>query len=291
MTVAGATSAGLSSRQKAARVWATAAALMLTALGPLILLAGPALYRLGWLDLETAMWGLADVAKSTSVVAGVAALGLILLHVVQPPRRGVIIGIAALTLALLTGMRIFAVQLQRDSLPPIWDAQTSWADPVTFSAATLAERAEAGAPAVGDGTDPAGEGRWADLTVAGAQAEVFELAPLTVDVPPEQAKQAVAEAMLRAGMKIRPDHCSWPTALRNANCDVASQSSVEAIYRSPWYGLVSDVVVRIRPSPDGGSVMDARSTSRVAAPDMGANARRVETLMGDVAFALRGAGG
>jgi hypothetical protein len=277
MTVAGATSAGLSSGQKAARVWATAAALILTALGPLILLAGPALYRLGWLDLETAMWGLADVAKSTSVVAGVAALGLILLHVVQPPRRGVIIGIAALTLALLTGMRIFAVQLQRDSLPPIWDAQTSWADPVTFSAEVLAARATAGAPTPGDGLAPAGEGRWASLSVAAAQAEAYPLASARVPVPPSEAVAAVAEAARRGGWRV--------TRAQPA------EGRVEAVYVSRWYGLASDLAVRVQPAPEGGSIVDARSTSRVAAPDMGANARRVETLMGDVAFALRGAGG
>ena len=54
---------------------------------------------------------------------------------------------------------------------------------------------------------------------------------------------------------------------------------VEATDTSFWFGFKDDIVVRIRPAEGGGSIVDARSVSRVGLSDLGANARRIGQLL------------
>ena len=56
---------------------------------------------------------------------------------------------------------------------------------------------------------------------------------------------------------------------------------VEAIARTPILGFRDDVVVRVRPTPDGARI-DVRSASRYGRHDLGANAARVRALIDEV---------
>ncbi len=56
---------------------------------------------------------------------------------------------------------------------------------------------------------------------------------------------------------------------------------IEAIARTPILGFRDDVVVRVRPTPDGARI-DVRSASRYGRHDLGANAARVRALIDDV---------
>ena len=257
-----------------ARYWVTAGALALALGAPLLMLAGPAAWRLELLDLRSSMWGVAVAAQSVSALAGLLAIGAIALHLVAPPRRGVILGIAALVLALLVGFRIYAVELQRDSLPPVWDAQTDWSAPVALSDAQMAARGAEAAPVDDAARIAAGRGRWSGVAFADAQADAFDLKPLTVNVSVAEATSMVAEAARRNG---------WTGIIADP-----AAGRVEGVFESRWYGLKSDLAVRIAPAPDGqGARIDARSASRIPQGDMGANARRFEMLLGDVQFSLR----
>ena len=55
---------------------------------------------------------------------------------------------------------------------------------------------------------------------------------------------------------------------------------------SKLFHFQDDIVVRVRPGADGGSLVDMRSKSRVGQGDMGANAARIRQFM----VALRTAG-
>lgn len=255
-----------------ARFWVTAAALVLAVGAPLMMLAGPAAWRMGLLDLRASMWGVAVAAQSVSALAGLFAIGAIGLHLVAPPRRGVILGIAALVLSLLVGFRIYAVELQRDSLPPVWDAQTDWSAPVALSPAQLAARGGDAAPLDDGARIAGGRGAWSGRTFAEAQADAFDLKPLTVNVSVAEATAMVAEAARRNG---------WTGIVADP-----AAGRVEGVFESRWYGLKSDLAVRITPEGQGARI-DARSASRIAQGDMGANARRIEMLLGDVQFSLR----
>lgn len=263
---------GAGSGLRRTRWWLLAVAIALALAAPLLIALGPLAWRLGVLDLDTSAWGLANVAKVAAAAASLFALAAIGAHALAPPRRGVIIGIAVLVLSLLTGFRIYAVELQRDSLPPVWDAQSDWSQPVPFSPAQLAARGAGSAPLADDARIGEGQGAWSGQSFAETQMAAFPLKPITVNVSVAEATSAVVEAAKRNG---------WT----NITSDPAA-GRVEGVYVSRWYGLKSDLAVRITPEGSGARI-DARSASRTATGDMGANARRVEMLLGDVQFALR----
>ena len=54
----------------------------------------------------------------------------------------------------------------------------------------------------------------------------------------------------------------------------------EAVTKTPLFGFVDDIVVRITPLADGGSAVDVRSMSRVGLSDLGVNAKRIRRFLG-----------
>ena len=57
---------------------------------------------------------------------------------------------------------------------------------------------------------------------------------------------------------------------------------LEATETSLFFRFKDDVVVRARPAPQGGSLVDMRSISRVGASDVGVNAQRVRSFLADL---------
>ena len=57
---------------------------------------------------------------------------------------------------------------------------------------------------------------------------------------------------------------------------------LEATETSIFFRFKDDVVVRARPAPDGGSLVDMRSISRVGVSDVGVNANRVRAFLADL---------
>lgn len=57
---------------------------------------------------------------------------------------------------------------------------------------------------------------------------------------------------------------------------------LEATETSLFFRFKDDVVIRIRPAPDGGSLVDMRSISRVGVSDVGVNAKRVRAFLADL---------
>jgi uncharacterized protein (DUF1499 family) len=58
----------------------------------------------------------------------------------------------------------------------------------------------------------------------------------------------------------------------------AAAGRIEATDTTFWFGFKDDVVIRIRPAEDGGSIVDIRSKSRVGMSDVGANAARIRAF-------------
>jgi hypothetical protein len=56
----------------------------------------------------------------------------------------------------------------------------------------------------------------------------------------------------------------------------------EAVTKTPLFGFVDDVAVRVTPLVDGGSAVDLRSMSRVGMSDLGANAKRIRKFIGEL---------
>lgn len=62
----------------------------------------------------------------------------------------------------------------------------------------------------------------------------------------------------------------------------AADGRIEAIATTRLFGFKDDVVIRIRPAPDGGSLVDVRSKSRDGKGDIGANAARIRAYLAAV---------
>ena len=53
---------------------------------------------------------------------------------------------------------------------------------------------------------------------------------------------------------------------------------LEAYAESRIFHFIDDIVIRVRPAPGDGSILDLRSNSRVGQGDVGANAARIRAF-------------
>ena len=242
--------------------------------GSALMFAAPMLYRAGAVDLEAATTGLPQIAMYALAGAGILGVIGFFAAIAGKKQRAAIVGILLLVAAGTGAGSLFGQTIMREELPPIYDVQTDWSHPIAFTPSTLeARKADKAVQVRDDAIVPEGAGPWAGKPFATAQAEFYDdIKPLTVRSGVPEATVAVANAAKQLG---------WDVMLSDPR-----SGQVEAIYRDQWYGLASDIAVRVEPDA-GGSRIDVRSTSRVGVGDMGANASRVKELLNQVALAAR----
>jgi fatty-acyl-CoA synthase len=249
------------------------AAVVLMAAALALVAAGPLLFRSGAASLDFAMWDLTRIAMAASAVGTLVAVLAVAVHAMRAPTRGAIIGVVVLVACGLVAMRCWAALAAHGGTPPVWESQTDWSRPVSFSAQTLAAREAASAADVEAAprvpVDPA-FGRWSGVSFAEAQAGLG-LAPAIIPADREQAVEAARATAERLG---------WRVTLVDAAGGV-----VEAENRSPWYGLVSDIAVRMTPEGKGTRI-DVRSSSRTPGSDLGANAMRIKAFLRDMEYSF-----
>lgn len=233
------------------------------------MVSGPMLFRMGLIDLATAMGTVQSAAMWTAVgAAGFGAIGLVLSFVGAKHRAGIVAVLVTAVAGIAAGS-LFGRNVSREDLPPIHDVQTDWALPVAFTEATLKEREKVRAVRVrDDAVIGEHEGRWSGMSFAEAQSKFY------VDIAPQKMTGSVAT--VTAGAAKAAERMGWMVTRTDPEAGV-----VEAVYRSPWYELVHDVAVRV--TPDGtGSRVDVRATSRMPGHDMGGNAALVKDMLGEL---------
>ena len=156
------------------------------------------------------------------------------------------------------------------ALPAIYDVQTNWDDPISFSEDRLQRRAAAGATnAVTDAPivfDDGRRGRWAGLTFAEAQARGY---------PEIQPRSYLASCdVMRAHVLTAADRINLFDIVVTTN---DHDTLVEATARTFWYGLSDDIAVRLRWDRKLCRI-DMRSVSREGHIDLGVNANRITKL-------------
>ena len=224
-------------------------------------IAALALLLVGALGTRAGVWSFtggflaaaAGVAVASVAAAwGVGALVVVLRRSLGTELRSVGLGLAA----SLVVLGAFATQMARLlSVPPIYQVTTDTNDAPAFDA-IAALRPEGTNPHTYDPDQPIGDG-----TLAGAQRAAWpELTSLRSGLDREAALDRVVETVEEMGMEV-------------VNVDRAN-GIVQATATTFWFGFTDDVVVRVRGDADG-SVIDARSVSRVGLSDVGANARRL----------------
>jgi hypothetical protein len=193
-----------------------------------------------------------------------ALLGLIGLVMARRRAKLMLANLLALVVAL--GFVLYLGNLVRTakSVPAIHDVATDLDDLPQFTrlkvrADNLEKIPDEGKPEL-KALPP--EERWKALH----RAHYGDLQTLRLAAPPaETAKRAWALARDRG----------WEVV-------VAEADRVEATHTSTFFRFKDDVVVRIRPAPGGGSLVDMRSISRVGGSDVGMNAKRVRAFLADL---------
>lgn len=205
----------------------------------------------------------------------IVALISLLVGVFKKPRSKLVIGVAAIGILIPAALAIFGMSTAGTAGEnPIHDVATDTASPPSFSAETLAARAEAGANPLSDYQTPLGElpmySRSAPELAIKNHAQVItdtytDLRPLPLGgATRADAVAAVAAAMGNMGFE-------------NIRSDVEA-GRVEGVAVTFWYGFEDDVVARV-----GEQEINFRSVSRVGQSDLGANAARIAELRERVA--------
>ena len=96
------------------------------------------------------------------------------------------------------------------------------------------------------------------------------------DIAPIRVPWSVEDTLARA--RALAESRGWEVVTTDPRNGI-----LEAVDTSFFFRFKDNIVVRIRPAPDGhGSIVDMRSISRVGVSDIGMNARRVRSYLADL---------
>ncbi len=188
--------------------------------------------------------------------------GLAFLRIWQEGRRGLGSAVRGLVVAMLVLAYPGWFAVKGVTLPKINDITTDPDNPPAFS------RSRAALDARGGRVPP-------DVPpeVREAQREAYQqIAPLTLDVPPDDAFDLVRKAAQNRGWQI-------VEAVKPGGR--FGLGRIEAVDRTFLLRLPDDITVRIRPRADGTRV-DIRSASRIGTHDFGANAARIRAFLDEL---------
>ena len=209
--------------------------------------------RAGWWDFREGFRILRLGAYFGAAGTAISAAGGI---VARPGvrRRGFLLAIAGIVLGgAAFGVPVYWYRMAK-GVPMIHDITTDTVNPPEF-VSILPMRKDASNPAEYGGPEIAAKQR----------AAYPDLRPLTVGISPSRAYDA---ALATAG------RMNWRIVEGNP-----SERRIEAVATTRWFGFKDDIVIRISPAANGGSVLVIRSVSRVGMSDLGTNARRIRTFL------------
>lgn len=157
-----------------------------------------------------------------------------------------------LVLGLLSLVLMLRPALQSSGYPVIHDVTTDPDDPPIFSEAVAQVHGRKNSVVP-------------DPDAIAKQREAFpDLQPIRLTLAPPEALDRSREVAERLGWTV--------------NRTDSTEFRIEAEATSRIFRFVDDIVIRIRPDPQGGSTVDLRSNSRVGGGDLGANALRVRAF-------------
>ena len=225
-------------------------ALVVTVLSALMIRFGRIDYQAGFVALGLGL-AIALIAVGLSLVA--------FIRIWQEGRRGLGSAVKGLVLAtLVLGYPAF-LGLRAVMLPAINDISTDTEDPPAFSRSRAALDARHGR------VPPDVPPQEREL-----QREAYvQIAPLTLDIPPEDAFPLIRKAAENLGWQIIE---AVPPGGRTGI------GRLEAVDRTLLLKLPDDITIRIRPRADGTRI-DIRSASRIGHHDLGANAKRIRAFL------------
>ena len=205
------------------------------------------------------------VSLAAGLALALAAVALALFAFVRiwtEGRRGVRSAVAGLLIACaVLGWPGWHVA-KALTLPALNDVSTDVENPPAFSRSRAVIEARRGRIP----PDPPPETR------AKQAAAYPQIAPLTLDVPAEEAFELARQAAVNRG---------WQVLEAVKPGGRLGLGRIDAVDRTFLMRLPDDVTVRIRPRADGARI-DVRSASRIGTHDLGQNARRVRAYLDEL---------
>lgn len=237
------------------RSWWARATLIGSMIALVLLFLGPVGTRIGIWGFQT---GLLVMIPAGTLLAAIGLLVALISLFVSKKR-----GFAGDPPALFTSIAICAVilvtmglQFQKGtSVPAIHNISTDLSDPPRFTAVIIEAR--------GEGSNP-------------LKYDAEKIGPQQQAAYPEVTTLIVSQsgaATLSSAVAVLED-----MGLEVVNVDEEA-GIVEATETTFWFGFKDDLVVRVRETA-GGSEVDVRSVSRVGLSDLGANAARIQQVLG-----------
>jgi uncharacterized protein (DUF1499 family) len=215
--------------------------------------------RSGFLEIEPSLatFGGALVFAGLAILLGLASFVTIW--------KDGLSGIGHALMAIAIGLLLLAypgyLGQKAYKLPAISDITTDPIDPPRFEAIARV-RPRTANPVI-----------YAGLYAAEQQRSAYpDITPLILNVSPKFA----FDAALNIANKRR-----WRVVDTRDPGPGRPEGRIEAVARTPIMGFRDDIVIRVRPAPDGSRV-DVRSASRYGRHDLGTNAARIRSLLDDI---------
>jgi uncharacterized protein (DUF1499 family) len=202
-------------------------------------------YRLGWWHFTRGLQVSEWATYGAAVALVLSGLGLLQARA-RAARRGRVIAVLGLLVALLPLGMALQWEIATRTTPPINDISTDTAD----------------APVFWDMPNPTD---YPGAETAALQREAYpDVVPLRLGLTPEQAFALALSVVQEKGWTIV--------------ASVPAEGRIEATSSSLLYGFTDEVIVRVK-AADGGALVDVRSRSRLGRIDRGVNARRIRDYM------------
>ena len=195
------------------------------------------------------------------MLALVLPLISLILALVLKPRGGWLVALLCMIIPVAAMGYGKKMRATAKSLPFIHDITTDTQDPPQFTDVIIKARGTDS-----NSLDYMGKTvRGKDVLVSAAQVKAYpDIRTLVFSQDESILYERALKAVKAMGLE-----------LASSNKDTGI---IEATYSSTWFGFKDDMVIRIRPSEGGGSVVDVRSISRVGGSDVGKNAARIRAF-------------
>jgi len=238
----------------------------------IIAILAPLVFVIAALGVKLGLWGLGfglgtltrDIGPKILMLSGALGLVSLILAGVFQPRKGFLTGLFAIIISAAGLVNLKGVKTKVAKLPFIHDVTTDTQDVPVFTAAIMEQRAKVKGVNTADytGKRDARDKKLVSVLQTQAYPKIGPLI-LSEDLNVVFSK---AEAIVTG--------LGWDVA----NSDLES-GLIEATESTFWYGFEDDVIIRLRASEGGGTIVDMRSLSRIGGSDLGKNAARIEAFL------------
>jgi len=196
----------------------------------------------------------------------------LLLAILIKPRKGILIGIVGLLVPILGLAQLGKVKNTVASLPFIHDVSTDTQDVPMFTDSIMSERKQV------EGVNPANYiGKMAPAKNAKGESTQKLVSVLQTKAYPDIRSVVVEEPkdVVFGKAEAVAKNMGWDVKTLDKDAGI-----IEATHTTFWYGFEDDVIIRLRASEGGGTLVDMRSLSRIGGSDIGKNADRIREFMG-----------